>query len=286
MISGKTRLLALIGQPVSHSLSPAMHNAAFAEDGLDFVYVCLDVDPEDLLAAVRGAAALKLRGFNITMPHKRAMVPLVDELDDGARVSGAVNTVVIDGPVLRGYNTDGGGMVMACREVGIELSGKRVLLVGAGGAAAAVAVAFGEAGIGELHIANRSVEHATELRDKLRGAGIEKVESQPLDALEGLIPEADVVVNATSLGMRDGDPLPFPVENLADGAAVCDAVYRPGTETALVRLARESGARVATGDRMLLYQGVLAQRLWTGREPNVEAMDRAISARKPDETPG
>ena len=132
MISGKTRLLALIGHPVNHSLSPAMHNAAFAADGLDFVYVCLDVDPDDLPAAVKGAAALKLCGFNITMPHKRAMIPLLDELDEGARISGAVNTVVIDGSTLRGYNTDGGGMVMACQEAGIELSGRRVLLLGAG----------------------------------------------------------------------------------------------------------------------------------------------------------
>jgi hypothetical protein len=128
LISGKTRLLALIGHPVSHSLSPAMHNAAFAADGLDFVYVCLDVDPDDLPAVVKGAAALKLRGFNITMPHKRAMIPLLEELDEGARISGAVNTVVIDGSTLRGYNTDGGGMVMACQEAGIELSGRRVLL--------------------------------------------------------------------------------------------------------------------------------------------------------------
>ena len=277
MISGKTRLLALIGQPVSHSLSPAMHNAAFAEDGLDYVYVCLEVDPEDLIPAVKGAAALKLRGFNITMPHKRAMVPLVDELDDGARVSGAVNTVVIDGPTLRGYNTDGGGMVMACREAGIELHNRRVLLVGAGGAAAAIAVAFEGAGTGELHIANRSVEHAEELRDKLRRAGIEKVEIHPLDDLDERVPEADVVVNATSLGMRDDDPLPVPVERLSEGAALCDAVYRPGHETTLVRLARERGVPVVAGGRMLLYQGVLAQKLWTGREPHVNAMDRAIS---------
>lgn len=278
MISGKTQLLALIGQPVNHSLSPAMHNAAFAEDGLDFVYVCLDVDPDDLIAAVKGAAALKLRGFNITMPHKQAMVSLVDELDEGARISRAVNTVVIDGSKLHGYNTDGGGMVLACREAGIELFGRRVLLVGAGGAAAAVAVAFGEAGIGELHIANRSVEHATQLRDNLRGAGIAKVEVYPLDVLDEVIPKADIVVNATSLGMRDDDPLPIPLESLAEGAAVCDAVYRPGAETPLVRLASERGARVVTGDRMLLYQGVLAQQLWTGRQPNVEAMDRAVSS--------
>lgn len=277
MISGKTRLLALIGQPVGHSLSPAMHNAAFAADGLDFVYVCLDVNPEDLPAAVKGAAALKLRGFNITMPHKRAMIPLVDELDEGARISGAVNTVVIEDSTLRGYNTDGGGMVMACREAGIELSGRRVLILGAGGAAAAIAIAFGGAGIGELNIANRSVEHAAELRDRLRGAGMENVEIHSLDALDEAVSNAEVVVNTTPLGMRDGDPLPLPVERLAEGAVVCDAVYRPGTQTALVRLGRERGARVVAGDRMLLYQGVLAQKLWTGQEPNVEVMDRALS---------
>jgi hypothetical protein len=127
LINGTTRLLALIGHPVEHSLSPRMHNAAFAADGLDFVYVCLDVDPDDLPAAVKGAAALKLRGFNITMPHKRAMISLLDELDEGARISGAVNAVVIDGSSLPGYNTDGGGMVMACEQAGIELSGQRGL---------------------------------------------------------------------------------------------------------------------------------------------------------------
>jgi shikimate dehydrogenase len=277
LISGTTRLLALIGHPVEHSLSPRMHNAAFAADGLDFVYVCLDVDPDDLPAAVKGAAALKLRGFNITMPHKRAMISLLDELDEGARISGAVNTVVIDGSSLRGYNTDGGGMVMACEQAGIELSGQRVLLLGAGGAAAAIAVAFGGAGIRELHIANRSVEHAIELQDKLRGVGMEKVVVHPLDALDEAHLEAEIIVNATSLGMKEGDPLPIPAGYIEDGKAVCDAVYRPGSETSLVRLARERGARVATGRRMLLYQGVLAQKLWTGREPNVMAMAGAIS---------
>ncbi len=277
MISGTTRLLALIGHPVEHSLSPRMHNAAFAADGLDFVYVCLDVDPDDLPAAVKGAAALKLRGFNITMPHKRAMISLLDELDEGARISGAVNTVVIDGSSLRGYNTDGGGMVMACEQAGIELSGQRVLLLGAGGAAAAIAVAFGGAGIRELNIANRSVEHAIELQNKLRGVGMEKVVVHPLDALDEAVLETEIIVNATSLGMKEGDPLPIPAGYVEDGKAVCDAVYRPGTETSLVRLARERGARVATGERMLLYQGVLAQKLWTGREPNVKAMDGVVS---------
>ncbi len=277
MIGGKTRLLALIGQPVGHSLSPAMHNAAFVADGLDFVYVCLDVDPGELPAAVRGMEALKFRGFNVTMPHKRAVIPLVDELDEGARVSGAVNTVVIEDSGLRGFNTDGGGMVMACQEAGIELSGRSVLLLGAGGTAAAIAVAFGEAGIGELHIANRSVERAAQLRDELHEAGMKGLAVHHLDAIEEAIPGAEIIINATPLGMKEGDPMPLPSGYVQEGRAFCDAVYRPGTQTPLVRLARERGASVVAGDRMLLYQGVLAQKLWTGREPNVKAMEGAIS---------
>lgn len=276
-ITGETKVLALIGRPVGHSLSPAMHNAAFAADGSDFVYVCLDVTPADLPAAVKGMAALKLRGFNVTMPHKQATVRLVDELDEGARISGAVNTVVIEDGILRGYNTDGGGMVMACQEAGIELAGRRALILGAGGAAAAIALAFGGEGVEELHIANRNLNNATELGDKLRMAGIKNVQAHPLDALEEAVANADVVVNATSLGMKAGDLLPISAGFVKKKRAFCDAVYRPGEETALVRLARERGARIVTGDRMLLYQGVLAQKLWTGHEPNVGAMDSALS---------
>ncbi len=270
-------MLALIGHPVGHSLSPAMHNAAFVADGLDFVYVCLDVSPDELPAAVRGLQALKLRGFNITMPHKRAMVPLVDELDESARISGAVNTVVIEDSALRGFNTDGGGMVMACQEAGIELSGKSVLLLGAGGAAAAIAVAFGNAGVGELHIANRHVSRAAHLRDELHKTGIKRLAVHPLDAFEDEVPDAEIVINATPLGMKERDPMPVRSGYVREGRAFCDAVYRPATQTPLVRLAHERDIPVVAGDRMLLYQGVLAQKLWTGREPNVKAMDGAIS---------
>ena len=272
-ISGRTRLLALIGHPVGHSLSPAMHNASFVADDLDYVYVCLDIEPAELPTAVRGLKALRLRGFNVTMPHKRAMIPLVDELDEEARVSGAVNTVVVEASGLRGFNTDGGGMVMACQEAGIELAGKSILLLGAGGTAAAIAVAFGKAGIGELHIANRNVELAARLRDKLHGTGKRGLAIRPLNAL----PDAEIVINTTPLGMKEGDPMPVPPDYVQQGRVFCDAVYRPGTNTPLVRLARERNVPVVAGDRMLLYQGVLAQKLWTGREPNVRAMDQAIS---------
>jgi shikimate dehydrogenase len=235
------------------------------------------VGADDLPEAVRGAAALGLRGFNVTMPHKRAMVSLVDELDEGAGISGAVNTVVIEGQKLRGFNTDGPGMVEACREAGVKLGGQGVMLLGAGGAAASIAAAFCDEGIGKLHIVNRNPQHAATLADKLRGAGKRvEIEAHPIGVLDGTV-RAPIVVNTTPLGMREGDPLPLPPEYLDGGTTLVDAVYLPGAETALVRRARERGAAVVTGQRMLLYQGVLAQRLWTGRQPNVEAMERALS---------
>jgi shikimate dehydrogenase len=200
----------------------------------------------------------------------------VDDADEAARVSGAVNTVVVEGLSLRGHNTDGGGMVLACKEAGVELSGRRVLLLGAGGAAAAVALAFGGEGAEQLRVANRSVQHALDLRDKLRAAGLKRVEVYPYDTLGEAARDTEVIVNATPLGMKDEDDLPIPSEYLDEGRIVCDAVYRPGRETALVWEARRRGARAVTGERMLLYQGVLAQRLWTGREPNVEVMNGAI----------
>ncbi len=257
-----------------------MHNASFAAEGLNFVYVALDVAPDDLTAAVRGAAALGFRGFNATMPHKRALPPLLDEVDEAARVSGAVNTVVIEGDgTLRGHDTDGGGLVEACGEAGIELSGRRVLLLGAGGAAASIAVALGDEGVAELRIVNRDAGRAGKLAGKLRAAGMENLEVYPPGTLDEAAREAEVVVNATPLGMKEGDPLPIPVEYLGDGKAVCDAVYRPGVETPLIRYARERSVRAVAGERMLLYQGVQAQRLWTGCEPNVKVMSEAISSR-------
>src|SRR5215213_9104233 len=278
MVSGKTRLLALIGQPVSHSLSPRMHNAAFAADDLDFVYVCLDVDPDALPDAVKGMVALKLRGFNVTMPHKRAMIPLVDELDEGARISGAVNTVVIEGSTLRGYNTDGGGMVMACEEAGIELSGQRVLILGAGGAAAAITVAFSGVGVGELHIANRSLEHAIELRDKLRMAGIQKVEAHTLDALEEPITEAAVVVNATPLGMKEGDALPPPTYPASIGRVRGrgQGHLRRGLPSRNGDTARPAGARTGSPGRRRRPDAVVPGRA------GAEALDRARAKREGD----
>jgi shikimate dehydrogenase len=277
-LSGRTRLLGVIGHPIGHSLSPKMHNAAFAASALDYVYVPMDVRQENLPEAVSGLRALGFRGFNVTMPHKETILPLLDEWDEAARVTGAVNTVVVDEGSLRGTNTDGSGFVEACAEAGIGLGGARVLLVGAGGGAAAIAVATLGENARELRILNRSRWRAEKLRERLEGAypgsGVSVYEAaDPEGAARGV----DVIVNATYLGMKTEDPLPVPAGCLGATTAVCDAVYRQGEETRLIAIARERGLQVVSGGRMLLYQGVHAQRLWTGKEPHVRAMSDALA---------
>jgi shikimate dehydrogenase len=259
-------------------LSPRMHNAAFEASGSDYVYVAMDVRPDNLPAAVDGLRALGFRGFNVIMPHKEAILPLLDSLDEGARISGSVNTVVVGEGGLHGTNTDGSGFVEACEESGVSFAGARVLLVGAGGAASAIAAPVLEEGVPELRILNRSPWRAEQLRERLQGAypaaGISVYPlSEPRRAALGV----DVVVNATYLGMKGDDPLPIPAHCLEANMTVCDAVYIPGGETGLIQLTKELGLRAVPGKRMLLYQGVQAQRMWTGKEPDVAAMSDAQS---------
>ena len=268
MISGHTQVLCLLGCPVTHSLSPAMHNASFAALGLDYVYVGFDVAPERLEGAVRGAVALGVRGFNATMPHKRALPPLLDGMSEAVRVTGAANTVVIEDGRLHGHITDGTGLVAACREAGVDLAGRRALLLGAGGVSAPIALAFDAAGIAALDVWNRTEARADELvrgaarRRPGRGAG-----GDPRRAPRRGRRARGRHRQRHGAGHARRGPAPARRRRAAADAAVCDAVYRPGGETALVRAARAAGAPVVTGRRMLLHQGVQAQRLFTGRSP-------------------
>lgn len=284
MLSGRTKLLGVIGHPIAHSLSPRIHNAAFAvgknhTGEAEYAYVAMDVRPERLPAAVAGLAALGFVGFNVTMPHKEAILPLVDELDETARLAGAVNTVAVgEGGSLRGLNTDGSGFVEAGGEAGVSFAGRRVLIMGAGGAAAAIAVAVLGEDASRLYVANRTARKAEELRAKLSEITLgAEVLACPIDEVGAVAEDAEVLINATYLGMKEGDSLPFPAESLSAEKVVCDAVYLAGRETDLIWRARALGAQVLPGDRMLLYQGVQAQRVWTGREPNVEVMSDALA---------
>ncbi len=270
-------MLGVMGHPIGHSLSPEMHNAALRASGADFVYVPMEVAPNDLAEAVRGLRALGFRGFNVTMPHKEAIIPLLNELGDVARISGAVNTVVIEGGKMRGLNTDGGGFLEACREAGAELHGKRILVAGAGGASAAVCAAVLGESVKELCLVNRTLERAERLAARLREAYPRtEILVRPIEELEEAASGAEVLVNTTYLGMKDGDSLPFSERSITGSETVCDAVYRTREETATIKAAREHGKQIVTGARMLVYQGVRAYRVWTGEDPDVELMGRAV----------
>jgi len=257
----------LIGNPVGHSVSPPMHEAAYEELGVDARYVTFETDPEGLEDAIRGADALGVRGLNVTIPFKESVLPLV-EADPLAERIGAVNTVDFGGAPT-GHNTDAAGVTRALEYHDVPLSGTAVV-VGAGGAGRAVSFALADSGVA-VRIANRTVPRAEALADEMPGAT-----AHGLDALEALLADADLLVNATSVGM-ESDETPVPVRALHGDLAVLDAVYAP-LETRLLRVAADVGATTIDGAWMLLFQGVEAFELWTDRTAPVEAMNRALRA--------
>ena len=273
-ITGKTRVYGLIGDPVGHSMSPAMHNAAFEKLGLDYVYLPFRVSPEALGAAVDGLRALNVRGFNVTIPHKVKIIPLLDGLDPSAEKTGAVNTIVNNGGELRGYNTDAGGFLRALRDGGAEPAGN-IIVLGAGGASRAVCHILAEHGasltilnrLQELDWAEALAEHiADDLRVSIR---VMELNDHNLGtALEG----ADILINATSVGMSpDSEATPVPQGLLRPGLTVFDIVYNP-RQTRLLREAGAAGARTIAGVDMLAWQGALAFEKWTGQPAPLDLM--------------
>lgn len=287
-VNAQTKLVGIIGWPVEHSLSPAMHNAAFAALGLNWAYVPLPVAPGQLSAAVRGLAALGFQGANVTIPHKEAVLPYLDELSQEARFIGAVNTIVIDGDRLIGHNTDAAGFMQALLAGGFRPDGARAVVIGAGGAARAVVYGLLAAGVVAITIVNRSLQRAEALVEDfariplgstpwLKKVPLTAVSLSSCSSLPSLVAEADLLVNATPVGMwpRPGespwpDDAPFPGHPL-----VFDLVYNP-PKTKLLLQAQAAGARTIGGLEMLLYQGAKAFELWTGQKPPVEIMRTAL----------
>ncbi|HEY8347601.1 MAG TPA: shikimate dehydrogenase [Symbiobacteriaceae bacterium] len=273
-------LLGVIGWPVGHSLSPVMHNAAFRAEGMDCHYVAFAVPPADLAAALAGIRALGIHGVNVTIPHKEAVIPLLDEVAPSARQMGAVNTIANREGRLVGYNTDGWGFISSLEEAGVKPAGMRAVVLGAGGAARAVAVHLALSGVSRLTISNRTAERAERLaalvRDLVPGTEAEAVASGSEEEA-AVLAEADLVVNCTPLGMHpDGvDLTPLPrIDLLPPGAVVYDTVYRP-RETRLLREARQRGLRTISGVGMLVHQGACAWEYWFGRRGPVSVMAEA-----------
>jgi shikimate dehydrogenase len=262
----------VIGDPVAHSLSPAIHNAAFAETGIDAVFVALPVRPDDLAAAIDEMRALDVLGLSVTMPHKAAVQAHLDGVRHEAAALDAVNCVVRDGERLIGANTDGAGFVDALTAASVDLVGTRVLVLGAGGAARAVIHALAAEDTAAIGVANRSTERAQAA--VLLGGRDARI-ADPNEA-----PDYDVIVNATSVGMgvepSDGG-MPLPVDALRSGHVVVDLVYEP-LETGLLAAARSAGARAVDGVGMLVHQAAHAFHLWTGVESPVGVMEAAARA--------
>lgn len=279
--TGSTRVAGVIGDPVRHSLSPALHNAAFAELGLDWTYLAFEVPAGQGADAVAAMRTLGIDGLSVTMPHKDAVAAAVDALSPAAALLGAVNCVRRDGDRLIGENTDGAGFLRSLRtQAGVDPAGLRVVVLGAGGAARAVIVALAAEGA-LVTVVNRSPDaaaRAAALGAEAGGAAAEALGERSGSAAVGgveAVRDADVVVNATPLGMTEGDPLPIDAALLSDGQIVVDLIYRP-ERTSLLDAAARAGAMTLNGVGMLLYQAAEQFTMWTGHDAPVDAMAAAV----------
>ena len=279
--TGSTRVAGVIGDPVRHSLSPALHNAAFSALGLDWTYLAFEVPSGQGADAVAAMRVLGIDGLSVTMPHKDTVAAAVDELSPAAALLGAVNCVRRDGDRLIGENTDGAGFLRSLRtQAGVDPAGLRTVVLGAGGAARAVIVALAADGA-LVTVVNRSPDaaaRAAALGEAAGGAAAEASGGPSGSAIVGgaeAVRDADVVVNATPLGMTDGDPLPVDAALLSDSQIVVDLIYRP-ERTPLLEAAAQAGATTLNGVGMLLYQAAEQFSMWTGHDAPVDTMAAAV----------
>ncbi len=284
-VNGKTRILGVFGHPVEHSLSPAMHNAAIAALGLNYLYIPFSVLPDDIGPAIRSLTTLGIIGVNLTIPHKERVLPFLDRIAPEARAIGAVNTVHNDKGQLVGYNTDGEGFAGPLRAQGFNSAGKRAVVLGAGGAARSVVFHLARDGAA-ITLVNRTLHRAeilaAEVRAACGGAIVDCVDLDDAAGLTGALAGAELLVNTMSVGMspNEADMPPIPPATLHPRLFVYDLIYNP-RETRLLALARAAGCRTLNGVGMLVYQGAAAFEQWTGVRPSVAVMEKAVLANLP-----
>ena len=277
MITGHTKLTGLLGSPVAHSISPMMHNESFKYHNLDYVYLCFDVNTDNLKTAVEGLKTAGIHGFNLTMPNKNLMCELVDRITPAAKIIGAINTVLNDNGRLIGYNTDGVGYMQAVKDAGHDIIGKNMTLLGAGGAATAIAAQAaldGVASINIFSIKDQFFNRAMKMVDTINSTTTCKASLYDLadkTMLNESIANSQILTNGTSVGMAPNvDNCIITDENIfRPDLIVSDVIYNP-KETKLLRIAKEHGCPVFNGLYMLLYQGAEAFKIWTGKEMPVE----------------
>lgn len=276
-ISGHTKLACLLGSPVAHSISPAMHNEAFDQLGIDCRYLAFDVGTDKLAQAVEGLRAMDVLGFNLTMPDKNLMCELCDELSTAARIGGAVNTVKNENGKFIGYTTDGIGFMDACKDAGFDIAGKKMTLLGAGGAASAVLIQAALDGVSEISVFSihdafwdRAVRIVHTLNEET-SCKVSLYDFEDPAVLKREIQESAILVNGTSVGMAPNtDACIIPDASFfRKDLMVFDVIYNP-EETKLLQMAKDAGCPTANGLYMLLYQGAASFKIWTGQDMPVE----------------
>jgi shikimate dehydrogenase len=275
-ITGKTRVCGVIGDPIEHTLSPVIHNAAFNAVGIDYAFLAFKVKPKAIENAVNGMRALNIRGLNITMPHKSTVLKYLDRTDLSAQIINSVNTILNKDSKLFGFNTDGLGALKALRENGVEPKGRKVLLLGAGGAARAIAYTMAKEA-DELAVLNRTVKQAQALAKLLEKNVNKKIVTGSISPkeIQQNLQDSDILINATSIGMKPkADESLVNSKLLRPDLSVMDIVYNP-LETKLAKEAKAAGATVVSGVEMLIYQGAASFELWTGKSAPVEVMRQA-----------
>ncbi|WP_411680824.1 shikimate dehydrogenase [Clostridium thailandense] len=285
-ITGHTELIGLIAYPIRHSSSPAMHNEAFAKLGLDYAYLAFEVGNEELEDTIKGFRAMKVRGSNVSMPNKTVVHKYLDNLSEAAQLCGAVNTIVNDNGVLTGHITDGIGYMQALKDAGINVIGKKITIVGAGGAATAIQVQAALDGVKEISIFNRKDDFYARAEKTVKDIN-EKTNCKAtlydladLDRLKEEIKDSYVFTNATGMGMKplEGQTYIPDTSFLRSDLIVVDIVYSP-RETALLKMAKEVGCKAMNGLGMMLFQGAAAFKLWTGQDMPIEHMKEVLDIR-------
>lgn len=274
------KLFGVLGNPISHSMSPDMHNDAFKQLEMNCHYHAFRVQKDELKQFVDALRVINISGFNVTIPHKVSIMDFLDEIDEEAKMIGAINTVVNSEGRLIGYNTDGRGFLYSLLQVTTNpLVEASVLVLGAGGAARAVVTAVVDHGVKKLTIANRTTENAVKIKEnyeeykKNAGGNIEVV---TMAEVEGMISTFDIIINTTSIGMSPNiDAIPIPLENIKQSVILCDLIYNP-LKTKWLQLGEEKGATILNGVGMFVMQGALAFEKWTGIMPNIDNMEKVV----------
>ena len=282
-ITGHTELIGLMAYPIRHSSSPAMHNAAFAKLGLDYAYLEFEVDNYSLEGAVQGIRSLKLVGSNVSMPNKTVVHKYLDKLSPAAEMCGAVNTIVNEDGVLTGHITDGTGYMMSLKDNGVDVIGKKMTIVGAGGAATAIEIQAALDGVAEISIFNRKDEFWANAEETVRkinektNCKAQLFDLADLDKLKEEIASSYLFTNATGMGMKplEGQTYIPDKSFLRPDLIVSDVVYYP-RETELLRMAKEVGCKTMNGLGMMLFQGAAAFKMWTGEDMPIEYMKEKL----------